>query len=82
MGRVRTEMVKKLARELLQADSQRFSTDYEENKKAVDQLVGSKTKRVRNKIAGYVTRLKIIENQRLSGTMPSTPVIPEESEKE
>jgi len=82
LGRVRTEMIKKLARELLQVNPQRFSTDYEENKKVVDELVNAKTKRVRNRIAGYVTRLKIIETQKLSGTMPATPVIPEEREKE
>ena len=82
MGRVRTEMVKKIARELLQANPQRFSTGYEENKKAVNELVNAKTKRVRNRIAGYVTRLKIIEDQRLSGAVPETPAIPEENEKE
>jgi len=82
LGRVRTEMVKKIARELLQADSQRFSTDYEDNKKAVGELVDAGTKRVRNRIAGYITRLKIIENHRLSGTMPQVPVLPEESERE
>jgi len=82
LGRVRTEMIKRLARELIQADPQRFSTDYEENKKAVNGLVSDKTKRVRNRIAGYVTRLKIIESQRLSGVVPSTPVMPEENERE
>jgi len=82
LGRVRTEMIKKIARELLESNSQRFSTDYEENKKAVDELVNAKTKRVRNKIAGYVTRLKTVENQKLSGTLAEAPVTPEESEKE
>jgi len=44
--------------------------------------VDAGTKRVRNRIAGYITRLKIIENHRLSGTMPQVPVLPEESERE
>ncbi len=82
MGRVRIEMVKKTARELLQTIPQRFSTDYEENKKAVDELVDAKSKIVRNKIAGYVTRLKIVENQKLSGTLAEAPVLPEERQKE
>lgn len=82
MGRVRTEMVKKIARELLQISPERFSTDYEENKKAVNELVASKTKRVRNRIAGYVTRLRIIESQRSSGTLPETPVPLEESKQD
>lgn len=82
MGRVRTEMIKKTARELLENNPQRFSADYEENKKAVDELVNAKTKRVRNRIAGYVTRLKIVENQKKSGTFGEAPIPEEESEKE
>ena len=82
MGRVRTEIIKKTARELFEANPQRFSVDYEENKKAVDELVNSKTKRVRNRIAGYVTRLKTIENQKLSGALTEAPVPPEEIERE
>jgi len=81
LGRVRTEMVKKIAKELLQTSPDRFSTNYEENKKVVDELVNySKTKRVRNRIAGYVTRLRIVETQRLSGTFAETTAPPEESE--
>jgi len=80
LGRVRTEMVKKIAKELLQTSPDRFSTNYEENKKVVDELVNSKTKRVRNRIAGYVTRLRIVETQRLSGTLAETTAPPEESE--
>jgi len=82
LGRVRTEIIKKTARELFEANPQRFSVDYEENKKAVDELVNSKTKRVRNRIAGYVTRLKTIENQKLSGALTEAPVPPEEIERE
>jgi len=82
LGRVRTEMIKKTARELLESNPQRFSADYEENKKAVDELVNAKTKRVRNRIAGYVTRLKIVENQKKSGTFAEAPLPPEESERE
>jgi len=82
LGRVRTEMIKKTAREILESNPHRFSTDYEENKKAVDELVNAKTKRVRNRIAGYVTRLKIVETQKKSGTFADAPVPPEESERE
>lgn len=79
MGRVRTIMIKKTARELVQMSPERFSTDYEENKKVVDELLNSTTKRVRNRIAGYVTRLKIVESKRLSDNLvePTTP--PEEN---
>ena len=81
MGRVRTEMVKKLAKELFQVHHDKFSTDYEANKKAVDQFADSKTKRVRNRVAGYVTRLHVIEQRKLSGDI-GEPTVPEEEESE
>jgi len=82
LGRVRIEMVKKLAKELVGTHHDMFSTDFEANKKAVDQLVDSKTNRVRNRVAGYVTRLQIIEKQKLSGDLGETPLPSEEEEKE
>ena len=39
MGSVRTEAIKKLAKELLQTHHEKFSSDYEANKKSVDELV-------------------------------------------
>jgi len=81
LGRVRTEMVKKLAKELFESHHDKFSTDYEGNKKVVDQLVNSKTKRVRNRVAGYVTRLHVIKQRKLSGDL-GEPTLPEEEEGE
>ena len=78
MGRVRTEMVKKLARVLVETHHEKFSTDYEVNKKSVDELVDTKSKRIRNKVAGYVTRLRMIEENKLSGEFGDTSLLSEE----
>lgn len=57
MGKVRPERVKKIARELVGRFPNRFTTDFEENKKAVDALTETSSSKVRNRIAGYITRL-------------------------
>ena len=64
MGKVRTEVVKRTARDLLSRYPDRFTMDFEENKRAVSELVVFKTKRLRNKVAGYITSLKKSEAKR------------------
>ncbi|WP_295589996.1 30S ribosomal protein S17e [uncultured Methanobrevibacter sp.] len=60
MGNIRTSFVKRLAKELIETHKGVFTTDFEENKK----LVTVSTKHLRNKIAGYVTRLVRLEQTR------------------
>lgn len=36
----------------------RFTTDFDENKKIIDQVVDVTSKKIRNKLAGYMTFLK------------------------
>ncbi len=58
MGKVRTRKVKVLAREVLKAFPDRVSTDFESNKLLVGEvLVGRVSKKLRNKVAGYLTAL-------------------------
>ena len=57
MGNIRTSFVKRTAKELLETYEGRFTTDFEENKKLVEEFSTVSTKHLRNKIAGYVTRL-------------------------
>ena len=61
MGNIRTSFVKRLARELVDTHKGVFTTDFEENKKLVSEYSTVSTKHLRNKIAGYVTRLVKIE---------------------
>jgi ribosomal protein S17E len=55
MGRIKTTMVKRATRELLQRDDHQFKESFEENKKLLSTTMPSK--KVRNKIAGYLARL-------------------------
>ena len=57
MGRVRSAMVKRIAKMLVEKYGDKFTTDFEENKKLVEQFATVNSKRLRNQIAGYVTSL-------------------------
>jgi small subunit ribosomal protein S17e len=57
MGKVRTVLIKRLARELVDRYSVSFTTDFDNNKQVVDELLTNTTKRLRNRIAGYITHL-------------------------
>jgi small subunit ribosomal protein S17e len=56
LGNVRTEQVKRVAKELLSRFPEKFSSDFESNKKLVETLTQGTTRKVRNQIAGYITR--------------------------
>ncbi len=55
MGKVKTEQIKRLAKELIARYPEKFSKSFDENKKAVATLTSGTTPRIRNQIAGYIT---------------------------
>ena len=57
MGTVRTELVKRIARELVERFPDKFTTDFEANKKLVESLTNISSTKLRNRVAGYTTRL-------------------------
>jgi len=57
MGRVRPRYIKSLGERLLEMYPDRFTDNFEENKKAVAELADIPSKTVRNRVAGYITRL-------------------------
>lgn len=57
MGNIRTSFVKRIAKEMIETHEHKFTTDFEDNKKLVEDLSTVSSKHLRNKIAGYVTRL-------------------------
>jgi small subunit ribosomal protein S17e len=57
-GKVRTELVKRIARELVERFPEKFTTDFENNKKLVESLTNISSKKLRNKVAGYITQLQ------------------------
>jgi small subunit ribosomal protein S17e len=62
MGNIRTTFVKRISRELIETHSD-FTTDFETNKKLVSEYSTVSTKHLRNKIAGYITRLVRLEQE-------------------
>lgn len=57
MGKVRSIAVKSMARKLVAQYGSRFTADFEENKRLVRELTTIKAKHLRNRVAGYITRL-------------------------
>ena len=56
MGKVKTDQVKRTGKELMSRYPTKFTTNFDENKRSVDTLTEGTTTRVRNQIAGYITR--------------------------
>jgi len=64
VGKVRTSLVKRTARKLLEKYPDLFTRDFEHNKRVVSALIEYRSKKLRNQIAGYITHLiKIREKQ-------------------
>ena len=66
MGKIKSKLIKRTARQLIEKSEDSFDEDFEKNKKALGNSLNSK--KTRNKIAGYLTRIKknkknIIEEQ-------------------
>lgn len=57
MGRIKTTLIKRTANTLIKKYPEKFSESFEENKKAVEELAEVPSKKLRNVIAGYITRL-------------------------
>jgi small subunit ribosomal protein S17e len=79
LGKVRIETVKRVSRELLRRYPDRFTGQFESDKQAVNELVVTQSKRLRNRIAGYITRLKVVEAERAAATQVTQEAVePEE----
>ncbi len=57
MGRIKTQLIKSTTLDLLKNYPGRFSKDFGENKKVLAELLELPSKKLRNIIAGYITRL-------------------------
>ena len=57
MGRIKTKLIKRIANRLIKENKDRFKNNFEDNKKIVVELASIPSKKMRNVIAGYVTRL-------------------------
>jgi len=57
MGRIKTKLAKRITLELHERYKKDFTTDFGQNKKLVSARADIKSKKIRNVIAGYITRL-------------------------
>ena len=55
MGKVKTEYIKRLGKELMSRFPDKFSSNFDDNKHAVEELTEGTTTKVRNQVAGYIT---------------------------
>lgn len=83
MGKVRPDQIKKAARDILTRYHERFTTNFEENKKILAQVAKVYSPRMKNRIAGYITRLMVISQQATAEEAEEAAeevVIPEETQ--
>ena len=73
--------MKRVSRELVRRFPDRCKGDFDADKEVVNELVNSQSKRMRNRIAGYVTRLKVVEAERIAATQQAAES-PEPSESD
>jgi small subunit ribosomal protein S17e len=55
MGKVRILLIKRVAKKMVEQYPDRFSKDFDQNKKSLEEL--NLTRRLRNRIAGYISAL-------------------------
>ena len=57
MGRIKTKSIKRVSKELVKSHLDKFTEKFKDNKLAVDGYADIPSKKLRNTVAGYVTRL-------------------------
>ena len=63
-GKVRTETIKRIARDLYARFDNQFNKDFDNNKQVLVKITTTSSKHFRNRIAGYITRLVVIEKNK------------------
>ena len=61
MGRIKTRFIKAITNDLYEKHGDEFTADFEKNKTVVTSKITKTSKKLRNTIAGYATRLKKAE---------------------
>ncbi len=62
MGNIRQTYIKRVSLELLRKHESLFTEDFQVNKALVGELTDIESKELRNRVAGYCTRLKGQDN--------------------
>ncbi len=58
MGRIKTQLIKRTTHELINKHGDKVLKTFDDNKKIVEKYTDVSSKKLRNVIAGYLTRLK------------------------
>ena len=69
LGSVRSDKVKKIARDLHKKYPGKFTVDFEENKALLASYARIRSKKLKNTIAGYITRL-VVSSQSEESSQP------------
>jgi len=72
LGNVRSEKIKRIARELLRRYPDKFTADFEENKKIISSLAKIPSSRLKNNIVGYITRLVVLSQSKKTSEKESS----------
>ena len=57
MGRIKTKLIKRISHEIFKEHKDKLKKTFEENKEIVAKLADFPSKKLRNIVAGYLTRL-------------------------
>ena len=57
------DRTRRLSEELMQSHPEAFGTDFEANKKALEELAFISSKQLRNRIAGYIAKIRTQESE-------------------
>lgn len=63
LGRIKTKKIKRSTHRIFDESKDLISDNFDENKKVINEKYGIESKKLRNTIAGYCTRLKKSEQQ-------------------
>lgn len=82
LGKVRPANVKKVSHELIERYPDRFGNDFQTNKKALDSVIQVYSPKLKNRVAGYITRLKAIAQKRIDEESEAEEGVEEGGEEE
>jgi len=57
MGRIKTKLIKRVSNEIFKNNKDKLKTDFTENKEIIQKIADFPSKKLKNIVAGYVTRL-------------------------
>ena len=58
MGRIKTKLIKRKTKDIMNVAEDRVTEDFNQNKIAAGEMATFRSKKMRNIVAGYLTRLK------------------------